>query len=171
MRYYLIDENQDEHIIELSKTKVHTPELIQFEFSYFKDNMKHHTSTVYIRNLAGKYFSSLDGTSWSKITHSELPNKLLHQGRIYNLFRGFKPSGLSGGTEGELVSQMPGVVVKIPVQEGNPVKKGEPLIVIEAMKMENEIISGQDGTVKSIYVKEGQAIEQGIVLMEMESTA
>ena len=70
--------------------------------------------------------------------------------------------------EGELVTHMPGKVVKIEVEKGQEVKKGQTLIVLEAMKMENEIKSGMDGIVKSVHVQEGQVLDEGILMMEVE---
>ena len=75
---------------------------------------------------------------------------------------------MSGGNEGELLTQMPGKVVKILVEEGQTVQKGETLIILRAMKMENEIKSSLDGVVKAIHVKEGQALENGVLMMEVE---
>ncbi|KLO22710.1 propionyl-CoA carboxylase [Marinitoga sp. 1197] len=54
---------------------------------------------------------------------------------------------------------LPGVVVDINIAEGNRVSKGQKLLVIEAMKMENEILSDYDGVVEKILVKKGDSIE------------
>jgi biotin carboxyl carrier protein len=62
-------------------------------------------------------------------------------------------------------SQMPGKIVRILVQPGAEVKKGQSLIVMEAMKMENEIKSPQDGVIKVVKVIEGQAVESGAELI------
>ncbi|NDF14167.1 acetyl-CoA carboxylase biotin carboxyl carrier protein subunit [bacterium] len=62
-------------------------------------------------------------------------------------------------------SQMPGKIVRILVSPGGEVQKGQPLLVMEAMKMENEIKSPQDGVVQAIKVTEGQAIETGAELL------
>jgi biotin carboxyl carrier protein len=63
---------------------------------------------------------------------------------------------------------MPGKVVKILVEVGQTVQKGQTLVVLEAMKMENEIKCGLNGTIKAIHVKEGQALDQGVLMMEVE---
>lgn len=62
-------------------------------------------------------------------------------------------------------SQMPGKIVRVLVKVGDSVKKGQSLLVMEAMKMENEIKAVQDATVKEIKVIEGQAIETGAELL------
>ena len=66
----------------------------------------------------------------------------------------------AGGKDGgEIVSPMPGKVIKINVKEGKEVKKGDILLVVEAMKMENSISSQKDGTVETIKVKEGDMVD------------
>jgi pyruvate carboxylase len=70
--------------------------------------------------------------------------------------------------EGHVGATMPGHVVKILVEKGDKVKKGEHLVVTEAMKMETTIQAPFDGVVKEIHVKNGDAIETGDLLIEME---
>ena len=68
------------------------------------------------------------------------------------------------------MTQMPGKVVKLLKKEGDAVVKGETVLILEAMKMENEIKAGTDGIVKSINVKEGQALEVGFLMVEIEES-
>lgn len=65
-------------------------------------------------------------------------------------------------------SPMPGKVVRIAVQQGETVKKGDTLIVLSAMKMESEYKAPVAGTVAKIAVKEGELTESGQVLIEIE---
>ena len=66
---------------------------------------------------------------------------------------------------GETVnSPMPGTILSVNVQNGAAVKKGDVLMILEAMKMENEIMSPCDGTIASINVNAGQSVETGAVL-------
>jgi pyruvate carboxylase len=67
-----------------------------------------------------------------------------------------------------LGASMPGKVLKVLVAEGDKVRKGEHLLVSEAMKMETTIQAPLDGKVKAVYVKAGDAIETGDLLVEME---
>lgn len=60
---------------------------------------------------------------------------------------------------------MPGLVLSIAVTEGQEVKEGEPLLILEAMKMENVIKAVADGVVNKIEVKEGAAVEKGQLLI------
>ena len=65
----------------------------------------------------------------------------------------------------ELKAPMPGMVLSIAVAPGQTVSEGDPLIVLEAMKMENNLKSPTDGTVKSIHVDAGKPVEKGAVLL------
>ncbi|WP_091739977.1 pyruvate carboxylase [Marininema mesophilum] len=71
-------------------------------------------------------------------------------------------------TEGEIGASMPGKVLKVMVEIGDEVKKGEHLIVTEAMKMETTIQAPFPGMVKAVYVKAGDSIEAEDLLIEME---
>ena len=63
-------------------------------------------------------------------------------------------------TEGKtMLAPMAGTILRILVKEGQRVKKGENLIVLEAMKMENEIIADEDGVIRSILVKANDSVE------------
>jgi biotin carboxyl carrier protein len=64
---------------------------------------------------------------------------------------------------------MPGMVIRILVQPNQSIKKGDGLLILEAMKMENILKASEDGTVKSIKVAERTAVEKGMVLIEMGS--
>ena len=73
------------------------------------------------------------------------------------------PAGLAAG---EVVkSPMPGNVLKINVIQGQQVKEGEVLLILEAMKMENEIVSTKAGTVAQIVVSKGAVVETGAPLV------
>ena len=76
------------------------------------------------------------------------------------------PVAQKGGTK-NVNSELPGTVTKINVAAGQHVKRGEVLLVIEAMKMANDIVSEVDGTVQRVAVTQGQSVNQGDVLVEM----
>ncbi len=61
---------------------------------------------------------------------------------------------------------MPGMVLNILVKEGDVVKKGDPLIVLEAMKMENILKSPTEGTVKKVAAIKGTAVEKNQLLIQ-----
>ncbi|AFL96001.1 pyruvate carboxylase subunit B [Thermococcus cleftensis] len=70
--------------------------------------------------------------------------------------------------EGVVTAPMPGKILRILVKEGEKVKTGQGLVVLEAMKMENEIPAPKDGVIKKILVKEGDTVDTGQALIELE---
>jgi biotin carboxyl carrier protein len=68
----------------------------------------------------------------------------------------------------DLKAPMPGLVLKINVEEGQVVKKGDSLLILEAMKMENVLKAAGDGVVKAIKVKQRDAVEKGQLLIQMQ---
>ena len=79
--------------------------------------------------------------------------------------------GLSLGKvqiKNEITSPMPGLILEINVNEGQEVKEGDSLLILEAMKMENNITATFDATVKGISVKAGQSVAKNELLIEFE---
>ena len=78
--------------------------------------------------------------------------------------------GLTSATSAKLnniKAPMPGLVLNVLVNEGDTIKAGDAILVLEAMKMENIIKAAGEGTVKKINVNKGQAVEKGQVLIEV----
>lgn len=65
---------------------------------------------------------------------------------------------------------MPGVVLKILVQEGDVVSKGAPLVILEAMKMEHQILAPHDGKVEGVHCKEGEMVQPGVELVTVTAS-
>ena len=168
MRTYLIDNDGNEIIVDLTRTTVHAYNLVEFGYSTLEENKLTNKQTIWLRKVSGQYFVSTDQKAWKKIPRQDLPSRMINVDRTYSIFRGYKPSGLGGADEGELLTKMPGKVVKIQTEIGAEVVKGQTLLILEAMKMENEIKSGLDGIVKAIHVKEGDALEENVVMLEVE---
>lgn len=78
-------------------------------------------------------------------------------------------AGASGRAKGpaHLIAPMPGLVVRVAVKEGDPVRAGQGLVVMEAMKMENELRAPQAGTVGQVHVAAGDRVEKGTTLVTL----
>lgn len=77
--------------------------------------------------------------------------------------------GAGGGQKQNTIkAPMPGLVLNVLVEPGQNVGKGDPLLILEAMKMENVIKASSDATVKSIAVQKGAAVEKGQLLLTFE---
>ncbi|MCJ8275523.1 MAG: biotin/lipoyl-binding protein [Bdellovibrionales bacterium] len=77
-------------------------------------------------------------------------------------------SGKSMGGDDSLTSGMPGKIVKVMVSEGEEVDEGTPLLIMEAMKMENEMKAAQPGKIKKILVQAGDNVEAGASLIQFD---
>lgn len=75
--------------------------------------------------------------------------------------------GAEGGGEFQLKAPMPGLIVSIPVAEEQQVEKGQVLVVLESMKMQNELKAPRAGIVRHIRVKAGETVEQRQVLLAL----
>jgi len=75
------------------------------------------------------------------------------------------PAGAAGSVV--VAAPMPGKILGVKASAGQAVKKGQVLLVLEAMKMENEIVAPQDGTVATINVNVGDSVEPGATLATM----
>lgn len=99
-------------------------------------------------------------------------NGVLHQITVadsYDLL--VKKMGLSANVQHKINAvhaPMPGLVFDIVVQPGQEIHKGDPLLILEAMKMENVLKSPGDGLIKNICVSKGDPVEKGQLLVEFE---
>ena len=102
---------------------------------------------------------------------------LIHDGQVYPLVieteRDRLLKAAAQAAEGEhgtttIKAAMPGMVLRIMVQPGQTIKKGDPVLILEAMKMENVLKSPGDGVVKKILVARGEAVEKNSLLIEMD---
>ena len=73
------------------------------------------------------------------------------------------PAPVAGDGE-KVTSPMPGTILDVKVNVGDKVKKGQILMILEAMKMENEIMAGADGTVTAVAVSKGASVQTGDML-------
>lgn len=74
-----------------------------------------------------------------------------------------KPAASAGGSV-KVSSPMPGKILSVKADAGASVKRGDVILILEAMKMENEIVAPEDGTVASVNVSAGQTVEAGDLL-------
>jgi biotin carboxyl carrier protein len=82
-----------------------------------------------------------------------------------------KDLGLTVGNkqkDSNVKAPMPGLILDIQVSDGQEVKEGDALLVLEAMKMENLLVAPKDGIIKSIKVTKGEAVDKKQLLIEME---
>jgi len=92
---------------------------------------------------------------------------ILRNGRVVDMQLYKAGSGHEEGGENRIIAPMPGMIVSVSVKLGEKVSKGQPLLVMEAMKMEMTIRAGCDGVVKQLPAKQGQQVIDGALLAEV----
>lgn len=123
------------------------------------------------------YSILMDGLSHEAVVEERAgAYEVLMQGRLFNVDvldeRAQRLASRQGGTAAEtgeisLKSPMPGRIVAVPVTEGQEVKAGQTLVILESMKMENELKAPRDGVVQRISIETGQSVEQNKLLITM----
>lgn len=163
MKYYIINSEGKEVSFDVTSMQEMQGGVVGFNVTADDKSEKKY----FVKNLAGKSYISEDQLNWQKAPKISNLNGLVNVNESMKVYRGFKPSGLSNANAGELVTDMPGKVVKVLTTEGAVVNQGDTLLILEAMKMENEIKAGLDGVVKAVHVTEGEAIEAGHLMIEV----
>lgn len=77
-------------------------------------------------------------------------------------------TNLAGSAVNDIKAPMPGLVLEVKAEEGQQLAKGDPVLILEAMKMENVLKAPGDATVKKVHVSQGDAVEKGQVMVELE---
>ena len=124
------------------------------------------------------YSLIVDGRSHeSYIYPGEDSWQVLLRGRLYPVtvederekrLRAAAGGGVAETGEFHLRAPMPGLVVAIPMAEGEEVKKGQVILILESMKMQNELKAPRDGTMGRIRVKAGESVEQKQTLLSIQ---
>ncbi|OQP46875.1 acetyl-CoA carboxylase biotin carboxyl carrier protein subunit [Niastella yeongjuensis] len=110
-------------------------------------------------DLLNKTFTiETGGETFEVVIKNELDQKLEQMGFSASASKQIK----------QIKAPMPGLVLNIDVTDGQPVKEGDRLLILEAMKMENSILIHADATIKKVLVTAGQAVEKNQVLIELE---
>lgn len=123
------------------------------------------------------YSLILDGKSFESFVYeSDDEWQVLLRGRQYQVkvederekrLKAAAGGGVAEGGEFHLKAPMPGLVVAIPVSEGQEVQKGQVLVILESMKMQNELKAPRDGVVAHIKAKAGESVEQKQILLNL----
>lgn len=127
-------------------------------FHIIKDNKSHNLELLKLNPEEKTVFVKINGLKY-KFHLKDKFDDLLHSLGMDNLL----VTKVS-----DLKAPMPGLVLSIDVEVGKEVKKGDALLILEAMKMENVIKSPTDGVIKSIAVKTSQAVEKNQLLLNFE---
>lgn len=119
----------------------------------------HHSLEVVIDGESGKYDVLMLGHLYEAQVLDERA-----------LLMAQRRGGLGGGS-GEIISPMPGLIVKVPVTVGQEVAQGETVVILESMKMQNELKSPVSGIIESVQCESGQTVDKGALLIVIKAPA
>ena len=116
------------------------------------------------RSYEAYVYESEDANDWQVLIRGDLFTAVVEDEREKRLRAA---AGAVSTTNGEfnLRAPMPGLIVAVPVSEGQAVQKGDILVVLESMKMQNELKSPREGTVTRVKVKAGDNVEHNQILI------
>jgi biotin carboxyl carrier protein len=140
------------------------PNLYRIEF-----NIGDKLNSLFLKEGKTKDFYSKDGKTWKLINQNNYLPQISIGDQIFNIHFGFIPNQQGDDQQGALIAKMPGKVVKVLIEQGDQVQKGQSLLIIEAMKMENEDKPNQEGIVDKIHVSSGQSINSGDTLISIKN--
>ncbi len=123
-------------------------------------------------NLSGKtYFAEVEKVTdylYRVKVNDSVVDVEVEDAKIKSMRKAESISRVADLGEKVVKAMLPGNITKILVSEGDAVRAGDTLLILEAMKMENEIVAPSSGKVKEIRVSEGQRVETGDVLVVLE---
>ncbi len=123
------------------------------------DNKSHFVESAAINADEGKYYTVINGRRFNV---DVLDERLVAARQI-------GAASVQSGMH-TVTSPMPGLILDVRVEVGDRVKAGSPLIIMEAMKMQNELVSEVDGIVREVAVRENDTVESLTALIEIEGT-
>ncbi len=142
----------------------------------FKASIAEREYAIDLAKVSANCFSvSFDGTNKTVyVTDSDdsvfvhLDGRVVRLDKITDDAKKFSSAGLEYGAKDEIKAPMPGKVVKILVEQGQTIEVGQPLVIVESMKMENEIKSPTNGTVKAINFAAGDLVDPSQAILNLE---
>jgi len=123
--------------------------------------------SVIAGNRQFRVVAAADGESYSVIAGAYAGTLSVESERDL-LIRRYGRSTAAAGTRREVHAPMPAMVISVGVAPGDEVRRGQPLLVLEAMKMENEIVSPGDGRVKEVHAIVGKPVDKGQLLIRFQ---
>ncbi len=151
---YLIEILDEDHVVV-------DEQVFEVDFDSISDQPVH-SMIVDGRSFEAYVYPSEEG--WQVLLHGKLYPAVVEDEREKRL-RAAAGSRVAERGEFHLKAPMPGLVVGIPVAEGQDVKKGDVLIILESMKMQNELRAPRKGTVMRLRVEAGDSVEQRQTLL------
>jgi len=160
---YIVKVNDQEFIIEIGQDNKIVVNGETFDIDFRQMPRSGVTSLLLNNHSLEAVVEEQDGR-WEVLIHGELYPVMVEDERSHRLA---KARGSFSAPDGEVLvkSPMPGTIITVPVGEGDVVREGDKVVILESMKMENELRAPRDGIVAHVRVGSGDGVEKGQVLM------
>jgi biotin carboxyl carrier protein len=154
----LVNNTTSFEVTESDSTKLDAVKVAEANFHVLKDSKPYKAEIVSADFISKKYTVKVNNNSYEVVISNALDELI-------------KSMGIERGKTkvvNAIKAPMPGLILEISVEVGQTVKENDPLLILEAMKMENSFLSPRDGVIKSIAVEKGNAVDKGQLLVEFE---
>ena len=154
----LVNNSASFEVTENDLQKLDAVKVDEAKFHVLKDNKPYKAEIVSADFLSKKYTVKVNNNTYD-VAISDALDELI------------KSMGIERGKTkvvNAIKAPMPGLILEISVEVGQSVKENDPLLILEAMKMENSFLSPRAGIIKSISASKGDAVEKGQLLIEFE---
>ncbi|MEX0813911.1 MAG: biotin/lipoyl-containing protein [Chitinophagales bacterium] len=153
-----IEQNRDELFINGEKTEACIQKIAEGSYHVILDYRSYNAELESVDTEEKSFTFLINGHSYT----------VKMQDRFDLLLKELGMSALAGSKMTDIKAPMPGLVLEVLAKEGQELSKGDEVLVLEAMKMENVLKAPGDGVVKSISVKQGDAVEKNQVMVVLE---
>ncbi len=152
------DKNANSGTINEKEFSLDVAQINDKTFHIIKDNKSYNVEVLKLKLEEKEVFIKVNGDKY----------KFSVKDKFDELLKSLGMDNLASAKVSDLKAPMPGLVLEIDVEVGQSVQKGDALLILEAMKMENVIKSPADGVIKKIAVNKGDAVEKNQVLLNFE---
>jgi len=176
MKKYYVNINNTENTKEIEilddKTLKYKGDTMEYDIRYFSENI------ISLRINGNNYISKIEKNTDSEDNHMDTVFNVDINSEAFNvickseldvLTEKFSKGKSDSKFKNDVLSPMPGAIVKLNVKDGDLVNKGDVMLVLEAMKMENEIKASRECKVKKVFVEEKSSVDKGQLLIRLDS--
>ena len=154
---YVTRVNDQEYEIEIDRENEIIVNGARYQID-FSNRSPNEPASLLINNRSISALVDEQNGLWNVLMLGELYTVQVQDERAYRLAQA--RATLGGEDDMAVVSPMPGLILNVLVTEGQPVQKGDKVIILESMKMENELRSSRDGVVLRVHVANGDSVDK-----------
>ncbi len=163
---YIVTVDGHEYIVEVLDEKNISVDgkIYEIDFQSVQDQPVY---SLLMEGISYEAYVNEDDGNWEVLLRGDLYTAQVEDEREKRL-KAAAGAGVAATGEFHLKAPLPGLIVNVPVEEGQMVAKGDVLVILESMKMQNELRSPKEGRVARVRVRSGDSVEQKETLLSVE---